>query len=180
MTDAPGEAISEVLDTASGGRWQSQYFYGDRAPAHAIISQIIALVGDNAADIVHVEAKIGEDRHPDKMTMNLLIFTRSLVLYIVLEEGGEPTTRVIPRTSLLCMSLLSAPVVTRPNTGSDWQPTRVSLSYPSLKVTLPYEEYNRAQSDSVGRMLASLVDDLTASATSRALVDDELRQGSPS
>jgi hypothetical protein len=163
MAEQPGREINALVGAAVP-EWQAQYgLYEDKAPGHAIISQIIALVGDNPDQIVHIEAQIEASQPLSNFDMQLMIFTKSLLLDIRVDPGESPTTRVVPRSSLKSLRMLSSPIVTFRQTGSDWQPTILELVYPEMDVSLPFDQYRRASSDSVALLLPSLIEDLNAS-----------------
>jgi len=161
MATQPGQSINQAIANASNGSWGAQYdLHGAKAPGHMIVSHLIALVGDDASEIVHVEVDMGTSRRLAELTIGLVVFTRSLLVMIDLEAGGEPKTRVYPRSALRGLTVLSVPVVTMQSSGSGWEPWKIELSYPDNEISLPFDDDVSSQSDSVGRMLPSLIADL--------------------
>ena len=164
MASELGRNIHQRIGDASGGKWQYQFqVLEGRAPGHAVVSQIIALIGDDADQIEHVEVAVSSARSTHGVSLQVIVWAKSVILDITAEAGETPITRVIPRRTLSALTLLSAPIVTIQSVGSDWTPTKVSLVYPALDVTLPIDSEERAQSDAVALFLPSLLADLEAS-----------------
>jgi len=160
MTKEPGYNLNRAISSAHT-LWDSNYqYHGAKSPWHHVISQLLTVIPDEEAAVHYVDLIIENALEADTLTLDMVIFTEKLVLRSLRSAGEIPTLRVIPRSRLSDLRIVSVPIATFRQTGAAWTPYSVQLTYSSEKLTLPRDEKNRELSDGIGRLLPSLISEL--------------------
>jgi hypothetical protein len=157
-----GRELSDRIGEASSNWEPVLQRHGAEAPWHEVLSQVIAVIGDKAEDVLFVDAEVSNERRVSALTLKLVVFTRDLVLLSTLAAGGQPELAVLSRASLSGLVVREAPIVTFTDSNPQWPRLRVDLTYPRAEFSLPLDFESIDRTAELGTLLPGLASDLGA------------------